>query len=352
MSEKPLASIILAAGDGTRLRSQVPKALHRICGRPMIVHILRTIEGLIDQKQVVVVGFAKEMVEEVLKEFQVDFALQEKRLGTGHAVMCCKPLFEKCDGNVLVLVGDAPLLTRDTVEKLIDRHQHQDASATVLTTHMKRPDGYGRILRHQDNTVMSIVEDKDANIYEKKITEVNTGTYVFDIGDLFDALGKVEPTNEQNEYYLTDVIHIMAKEKKRVEAYVTKVPAETMGINNRVQFAKAERIMRDRILERLMLSGVTIVDPRSTFIDDSVVIGIDTIIQPNSHIQGRTIIGQGCDIGPLTQIEECEVGESCQINSSYLRGCSIPPGMSIGPFANLQHGEIVYANAFKPKNNS
>ncbi len=349
MCEKPLSSIILAAGDGTRLRSQVPKALHRICGRPMIIHILRTIEDVIDKKHVVVIGFAKEMVREVLSDYAVEFALQEKRLGTGHAVMCCKPCFEDCEGDVLVLVGDAPLLTRETVEKLIERHRHQDASATVLTTRMKNPEGYGRILRHQDNTVLSIVEDKDANIYEKKITEVNTGTYVFDIKDLFQALDKVEPTNEQNEYYLTDVIHIMVKEKKRVEAYVTKVPAETMGINNRLQFAKAERLMRDRILERLMFSGVTVVDPRSTFIDDSVVIGIDTIIQPNSHIQGKTTIGQGCEIGPLTQIEDCDIGEECRINSSYLRGCSIPPGMSIGPFANLQHGEIVYANAFKAK---
>ncbi|RJP32312.1 MAG: UDP-N-acetylglucosamine diphosphorylase/glucosamine-1-phosphate N-acetyltransferase [Candidatus Omnitrophota bacterium] len=349
MNKKPLSSIILAAGDGTRLRSQVPKALHRICGRPMIVHILRTIEGLIDKKQVVVIGFANEMVVDALRDFQVDFALQEKRQGTGHAVMCCKSLFTECDGDVMVLVGDAPLLTRETVEKLIERHRHQDSSATVLTTKMKVPDGYGRILRHQDNTVMSIVEDKDANIYEKKINEVNTGTYVFDTRDLFDALDKIEPTNEQNEYYLTDVIHIMVKEKKRVEAYVTRVPAETMGINNRVQFAKAERIMRDRILQRLMLSGVTIVDPRSTFIDDSVVIDIDTIIQPNTHIQGRTVIGKGCEIGPLTQIEDCEIGESTRINSSYLRGCTIPPGMSIGPFANLQHGEIVYANAFKSK---
>ncbi|MBN2327671.1 MAG: NTP transferase domain-containing protein [Candidatus Omnitrophica bacterium] len=349
MSAKPLSSIILAAGDGTRLRSQVPKALHRICGRPMIVHILRTIEGLVDAKQVVVVGFASNMVEEALKGFDVSFCLQDKRLGTGHAVMITKESFEDLDGDILVLVGDAPLLTRGTVEKLIERHRHQDASATVLTTRMRRPDEYGRILRHQDNTVLRIVEDKDANIYEKKITEVNTGTYVFDSRNLFDALDKIEPTNEQGEYYLTDVIQIMVKEKKRVEAYVTKLPSETMGINNRVQFAKAERIMRDRILDRLMLSGVTIVDPSSTFIDDSVSIGIDTIVEPNTHIYGKSVIGQGSQIGPLTQIIDCEIGERCTVNSSYLRGCCIPPEMSIGPFANLQHGEVIYAEKKKAK---
>ncbi len=317
----------------------------------MIIHIFRTIDSFIDQKRVVIIGFANEMMKEALKEFNPEFAMQEKRLGTGHAVMCAKSAFEKSDGDILVLVGDAPLLTRETVEKLIERHRHQDSSATVLTTEMENPDGYGRILRHQDNTVLSIVEDKDANIYEKKITEVNTGTYVFDCKDLFDALEQVEPTNEQGEYYLTDVIHIMVREKKRVEAYVSKDPTETMGINNRVQFAKAERIMRDRILERLMYSGVTIVDPSSTFIDDSVSIGIDTIIHPTTHIQGDTKIGQGCEIGPLTQIENCEIGEGCRINSSYLRGCSIPPEMSIGPFANLKHGEIFFANSNKKKEN-
>ncbi len=346
MAQKPLSLIILAAGDGTRLRSQVPKSLHRICGRPMIVHNLRKIDGLIDAKKVIVIGFANELMKNALSDFNVEFALQEKRLGTGHAVICTKPFFEDFEGDVLVLVGDAPLLTRSSMDKLIERHRHQDASATILTTKMKRPDGYGRILRHQDHSVMSIVEDKDANIYEKKINEVNTGSYVFDSRDLFDALGKIKPNNEQGEYYLTDVIHIMVSEKKRVEAYITKDPSETMGINNRVQFAKAEKIMRNRILERLMLSGVTVVDPSNTFIDDSVTIGIDTIIQPNTHIFGKTVIREGCEIGPMTQICDCEIGEGCRVNSSYLRGCVIPPGMSIGPFANLQHGEIVYAKPF------
>lgn len=344
-SKKPLSSIILAAGDGTRMRSQVPKSLHRICGRPMIVHILRTVESLVDEVNVVVVGFANEMIRTSLSDFRVEFALQEKRLGTGHAVMCARDLMSGDDGDVMVLVGDAPLLTRTTVEKLIERHRHQDASATVLTTKMRRPDGYGRILRNHDNSVLAIVEDKDANIYEKKIKEINTGTYVFDKAALFDALGKIEPINQQGEYYLTDVIHIMVKEKRRVEAYITKDPAETLGINNRIQLARAEKIMSQRILERLMLSGVTIIDPSTTFIDDSVTIGIDSIIHPNTIVKGKSVIGQGCEIGPLTQIYDSEVGEKCVINSSYLRGCSIPQGMNIGPFANLKDSEVQYAQA-------
>lgn len=341
--KKPLSSIILAAGDGTRMRSQAPKSLHRICGRPMIVHILRTIEELVDGMNVVVVGFANQMVRDALSDFRVEFALQEKRLGTGHAVMCARSHFGDESRDIMVLVGDAPLLTRSTAQKLIERHRHQDASATILTTRMKRPEGYGRILRNSDRSVLAIVEDKDANIYEKKIREINTGTYVFDSHALFDALGKIEPINEQGEYYLTDVIHIMVKEKRRVEAYVTKDPAETMGINNRIQLARAEKIMSRRILERLMLSGVTIIDPSTTYIDDSVTIGIDAIIQPNTIIKGKTVIGQGCEIGPLTQIYDSEIGENCVINSSYLRGCSIPQGMSIGPFANLKDSEVHYA---------
>ena len=347
MANKPLAAIILAAGDGTRLRSQVPKSLHRICGRPMIVHILRTIEGLADAVQVVVVGFCHERMRETLAEYNVAFTLQDKRIGTGHAVLCTQPHFEAFEGDILVLVGDAPLMTRRTLEKLIERHRYQDAAATVLTTKMKHPDGYGRVLRHPDNRVLKIVEDKDANIYEKKVNEINTGTYVFDCPALFEALHRVTPNNEQGEYYLTDVIQILVNEKRRVEAYSTRDSSETMGINDRIQFAVAERIMRDRILKRLMLSGVTILDPASTFIDDSVGIGIDTIIHPTTHMQGKTLIGEGCEIGPLTQIEDCEIGAGCRINSSYLRGCTLPPGMSIGPFANLQNGEVVYANAYK-----
>lgn len=311
----------------------------------MIHHILRTINGVTDSKQVVVVGFSHETVKEALADFNAEFALQDKRLGTGHAVLCTRSLFEDFEGDILVLVGDAPLLTRHTVENLLERHRLQDASVTILTTKMRNPRGYGRILRHQDNRVFKIVEDKDANIYERKVNEINTGTYVFNSRDLFESLKKVTPNNEQGEYYLTDVVHILVNEKKRVEAYRTKDVHETMGINDRVQFAKAERIMRDRILRRLMLSGVTIVDPASTFIDDSVEIGQDTIIHPTTHIIGRSAIGRGCEIGPLTQIADSEIGESCRINSSYLRGCNIPPEMNIGPFANLQYGEVVYASA-------
>jgi len=344
---KKMSCIILAAGAGTRLRSEMPKALHEICGEPMIVHLLRTIEGLIDARTVVVVGFARKKLEKTLQDRgykKIRYAVQPRQLGTGHAVRCASDYFKRYAGDILVVMGDAPLLTRKTLEQLIERHHHQDATATILTTKMKRPAGYGRILRHQDGTVQRIVEDKDANIYERKINEVNTGIYVFDAKTLFQSLQKVRPDNEQGEYYLPDVIQIMVQEKRRVEAVIARDYRETMGINNRLQFAQAERIMRDRILERFMLSGVTILDPPSTFIDDGVDIGIDSIVQPNTIIRGRTHIGKGCVIGPLTQIDSSEIGDGCHINSSFVSGTTVGPGEYIGPFVNLQNGQAVRAD--------
>ncbi len=353
LAKKKLSAIILAAGAGTRLRSEIPKALHEICGEPILVHLLRTTRGLVDAKTVVVVGFAHEKLEQALKDKSfrnIHYALQPEQLGTGHAVLCASDHFNRYTGDILVLVGDAPLLTRKTLEILIHRHRHQDAAATVLTTRMRRPKGYGRVLRHQDGTVLRIVEDKDANIYEQKVNEVNTGMYVFDSRELFSALKGIRPDNEQGEYYLPDVIQIMVSQKKRVEA--VKIPdyRETMGINNRVEFARVERIMRDRILERLMLSGVTIIDPPSTMIDDGVSIGIDSIIQPNTIIRGHTSIGKGCMIGPLTQIDDSSIADGCRINSSYISQCVVPAGERIGPFANFQGGKLIQAGEFATQN--
>ncbi len=358
---KKLACIILAAGEGTRLHSNIPKALHEICGEPIIVHILNTVEGLITARMVIVVGFRGEKLETELKQRKmtdgVRFALQKERLGTGHAVMVAKEYLKRYRGDVLVLVGDAPLLSRETLHQLLERHRRQEAAATVLTTDMENPTGYGRVLRHQDGSVLKIVEDKDANIYEQKVKEVNTGTYVFDAAQLFKAIDEIRPENEQGEYYLPDVIQIMVNKNLRVEALVTPDPSETQGINNRRQFAQAERIMRNRILDRLMAQGVTIVDPPSTFIDHGVEIGIDTIIQPNTHIRGHAHLGADCVIGPMTQIDDseigngaiinssqlfhCRIGMGCQITSSFLRESIIPDKQTIGPFANLQGGREV-----------
>lgn len=356
---KKLACIILAAGEGTRLNSNIPKSLHELCGEPLIVHISETIAGLIDARKVIVVGFGGDLLQDELARRKLTqrtkFALQKRRLGTGHAVLITKKFFERYTGDILVLVGDAPLITRETLTHLVERHRRQEAAATVLTTRLKRPDGYGRVLRHQDQSVLKIVEDKDANIYEKKVTEVNTGTYVFDSRQLFKALRKIKPDNEQGEYYLPDVLHVMVKENLRVEALVTRDATEILGINDRKQFAIAERIMRNRILDRLMAQGVTILDPPSTFIDQGVEIGIDSIIQPNTHIRGQTQIGTDCLVGPMTQVGSSEIGDRCAINgsqilqsrvgpdceitTSYIRGCTIPDAERIGPFANLQELE-------------
>lgn len=353
---KKLACIILAAGEGTRLHSNIPKALHELCGEPLIVHINNTIDGLITAHTVVVIGFGGNRIEEELKRRKmtkgVKFVSQEKRLGTGHAVLVTLPYFRRYSGDILVLVGDAPLLTRETLDHLLERHWRQEAAATVLTTRMRNPSGYGRVLRHQDGSVLKIVEDKDANIYEKKVTEVNTGTYVFNSRQLFKAIQKIKPENEQGEYYLPDVIQIMVRENLRVEALITRDSSETQGINNRKQFAQAERIMRNRILDRLMNRGVTIIDPPSTFIDKNVAIGIDTIVQPNTHIRGKSSLGSQCLIGPMVQIEDSsigdrtvinnshilqsKVGKECKIVSSYIEGYQVPDSQHLGPFADLK----------------
>lgn len=288
-----------------------------------------------------VVGFEQQMVRDMYKGTKhLNFVYQEQRLGTGHAVMVTRELFEKVDHcDVMVLYGDTPLLKPSTMQKLIERHRHQDAAATILTTVTENPSGYGRVLRNPDNTVLSIVEDKDANIYEKKINEINTGTYCFDSEQLFHALEFIRPSNAPSEYYLTDVIHVLVKEDKRVEVFVTPDPSEALGVNNRVQLATAEKILRKRILEELMIAGVTVLDPDNTFIDDGVKIGQDTIIEPYSILQGKTVVGQGCHIGPGAHLVSCKVGDSAKIYHSVLEQQKVPKGAVIGPFVHERKEE-------------
>ena len=329
---KDLGCIILAAGDGTRLKSSMPKALHQVCGKPIIVHVLSTLADLPLRKRVIVVGYQREQIQAAFEDDPVmAFAVQEERLGTGHAVMAAREQYQGFCGDVLVVSGDTPLIRAATIRKLVERHRHQDAAATVLTADLPDPEGYGRILRNPDDTVLGIREHKDANIYELKITEVNTGTYVFDSMELFPSLDQITPDNKQHEYYLTDVIQVLVKEDKRVEGYLARDPTETMGVNSRIQLAEAERILRQRIRERHMLAGVSLLDPASTFIDESVEIGRDTIIYPNTYLWGRTTIGGECRIGPQTQLCDCRVGDRAVVNAVQIVDVDVGEGEQIGP---------------------
>jgi bifunctional UDP-N-acetylglucosamine pyrophosphorylase/glucosamine-1-phosphate N-acetyltransferase len=252
--------------------------------------------------------------------------------------MMTRESFAGYDGDLLVLAGDTPLLTEKTLRKLVEWHRHHDAAATILTAEMDNPTGYGRILRFEDNRVQGIVEDKDANRYERAIKEINTGTYCFDSRLLFQALGQITQENVQNEYYLTDCIRILADQGKRVEALVMDDPDEAIGVNNRLQLAQAEKVLRQRILERHMLAGITIVDPLTCYVDDEVEIGRDTILFPGTSIRGKSRVGEGCRIGPFTQVQDATIEDDCEVNASFVQGGRIVSGSRIGPFATIGDG--------------
>jgi bifunctional UDP-N-acetylglucosamine pyrophosphorylase / glucosamine-1-phosphate N-acetyltransferase len=325
----------LAAGDGTRLKSRYPKALHRICGEPMIIHILNVLSDLGVQRKLVVVGYEEQEIRAYLKNnSNIEFYRQVERKGTGHATQIALEGLQDWDGDVLVVNGDTPLIRLETLKKLVHRHQHIDADATMLTCELDNPEGYGRVLRMDDNSILSIVEHKDANKYERMIKEANTGFYCFDGQSLIKALNKVEPTNVQGEYYLTDVIKIMVAGEKRVEAVISDDPTETLGVNNRLQLAIAEKILRRRIIDFHMLQGVTILDPDSTFIDDGVSIGQDTVIRPSTIIQGKTSIGENCRIGPGARLVDVVAGDQVRVEHSVLRGCQLPDQYQLLPSDN------------------
>lgn len=327
---KPLSCVILAAGAGTRLRTAFPKVLHSVCGKPMIEHILNALDGLGLERTVVVVGFARDQVVEALKARKgIEYAIQEQLQGTGHAVMMAQKTLKGFKGDVLIVNGDVPLIRHETVMKLVSRHRHQDAAASILTTEMPGNRDLGRIIRNDDNTVAAIREYRDANKYERQIPEVNTGIYCFDSELLWDALGKIGNDNAKGEYYLTDVIQILVSHSKRVEAVIAEDPVEVMGVNDRIQQSAAEAAMRRRIILEKMVAGVTVIDPETTYIDDAVVIGQDVVIEPGTHLRGITRVASGASIGPQAIIEDSVIGENCSIINSILRGVEVGAGCRI-----------------------
>lgn len=336
-SLRSLNSVILAAGDGTRLNSKRPKVLHEVCGHPLLHYVLKVAADAEATRHVVVIGHEGQQVRESFcGRDDLVFVEQKERQGTGHAVRMTEPVFQGYQGDILVLAGDTPLLTGPTLRKLVQWHRHQDAAVTILTTEMPEPRGYGRILRYEDNRVQGIVEEKDANRYERAIREINTGSYCFDAEALFKALAEIKPDNVQHEYYLTDCVRILADKESRVEALMIEDHAEAIGVNTRVQLAEAERVLRERILVRHMMAGITIIDPNTTYVDHEAEIGKDTILYPGTLITGASRIGANCRIGPNTQVVSSTVGDAAVINASYVDGAEIPAGKVVGPFATLK----------------
>lgn len=328
-------SIILAAGQGTRMKSKLYKVLHPVCGKPMVQHVVDQVSRLKMEQIVTVVGYGAEKVKEQL-DGQTTFVLQEEQLGTAHAVLQAKPLLGNKEGITLVVCGDTPLIRAETMQALIDLHEKSNAKATILTAFADDPTGYGRIIRNEEGLVSRIVEHKDATEDEKKVKEINTGTYCFDNLALFQALEKVSNDNAQGEYYLPDVIEILKSEGEIVAAYQTNQMDETLGVNDRVALAEAEKIMRRRINEALMKEGVTIIDPEHTYIDNDVIIGQDTIIYPGTIIKGKTIIGSECEIGPNSEIHNCKIGNRTIIKQSVASNSEIGSDVNIGPFAHIR----------------
>jgi bifunctional UDP-N-acetylglucosamine pyrophosphorylase/glucosamine-1-phosphate N-acetyltransferase len=328
-------AVILAAGQGTRMKSKLYKVLHPVCGKPMVQHVVDQVKKLNIKEMVTVIGHGAEKVKGQLGE-ESYYALQEEQLGTAHAVIQAKESLEGKEGLTIVVCGDTPLIKAETMESLFKHHNELSAKATILTARIDDPTGYGRIIRNEKGLVEKIVEHKDATEAEREINEINTGTYCFDNAALFEALRKVSNDNVQGEYYLPDVVEILKNQGEVVTAFQTNDLEETLGVNDRVALAEAERIMRSRINESHMRNGVTIIDPANTYIEADVVIGQDTIILPGTILKGRTVIGAECQIGPNSEIDTCEVGNETVIRQSAAYNSSIGSLVNIGPFAHIR----------------
>lgn len=338
-----LAAVILAAGHGTRMHSSMPKVLHSLCGRPMLDHVLEAVEGAEVNQIYIVTGFKETEVRNFVDKRAI-CVTQEKRLGTAHAVLQVAQQLQSFKGDILVTCGDTPMVKTETIQRIIKLRRAHHTAATVLTTELENPAGYGRIVRNRDNTIRKIVEDKDTNIYEMAIKEVNTGIYCFDAEHLFPALEKVDNKNAQQEYYLPDVIELLYEADLEVEALVAEDSSELLGVNSRRDLATAERCLRDRILDKVMKEGVTIIDPAVTYIDKQAVIGRDTIVHPFSIISGESVIGENCTIGPNAHIQESRIGRSVEIVQAIIRGADIGDEARIGPYANVLPGAQIAAH--------
>ena len=317
-----LTAVILAAGKGTRMKSKLPKVLHKVGGHPMLEHVMDAAEAAGCRDNVVVIGHGAELVRELVGD-RARIALQAEQLGTGHAVLQAADTLKDFTGTVMILCGDTPLLEAEELEKFYAEHVKSGAAATVMSALMDDPFGYGRILRDANGDVAGIVEQKDATEEQKQIKEINTGNYCVEAPLLFEVLRTLGNNNAQGEYYLTDVLAKLRAMGKKVGGVITADSEMIMGVNSRRQLAEAESVMRRRIAERHMDDGVTLMDPASTFIEKSVKIAPDTVIYPNTWLQGATVIGEDCEIGPNVRLENVKVADGCRVEFTHVHDCEI-----------------------------
>lgn len=338
-----LMAIVLAAGQGKRMKSKLYKVLHPVCGKPMVGHVVNVVKKVKAEKAVVVVGHGAESVIQYLGD-QVEYAYQSEQLGTGHAVQQAEELLGQEEGTTVILYGDTPLVTDTTIAKLQQFHQTNHLAATVLTAVVPDPTGLGRIIRDEEGNIQRIVEQKDCNEEQAQITEINTGMYCFDNKKLFAALKKVTNLNSQGEYYLTDVLEILRNDDERVGAYIAPDYTEGIGVNDRVGLAEAEQLMRTRIVRNHQVNGVTVIDPTSAYIESDVQIGADTIVYPGTVLRGHTIIGEDCQIGPNADIKDTAVANGATVKHSVINSAQIGENTTVGPFAYIRPDSIVGAN--------
>ncbi|WP_125768239.1 bifunctional UDP-N-acetylglucosamine diphosphorylase/glucosamine-1-phosphate N-acetyltransferase GlmU [Lapidilactobacillus wuchangensis] len=328
-------TVILAAGQGTRMKSKLYKVLHKVCGRSMVDHVLTQVELTEPEQVVTVVGHGAEAVEDLLGD-RSKYAFQEEQLGTGHAVLQAEAQLGDKEGMTLIVNGDTPLLTAKTFEKLFAYHQAKGAKATILTARADDPTGYGRIIRNDLGIVEKIVEQKDASREEAAVHEINTGVFCFDNQALFKALHQVTNHNAQGEYYLTDVIQILKNQGEIVAAYQTPDFTESLGVNDRVALSNATRIMQQRINEAHMRNGVTMINPETTYIDVDVKIGNDTVIEGQVNLKGQTTIGSDCYIGSNSEIVDSKISDHVHVTSSTIEEAEMASGSNIGPNSHLR----------------
>lgn len=345
--------IILAAGEGKRMKSKLPKVLHGVCGKAMLDHVIDALKKADVQSYVTVVGHEAEKVKVHLGS-EILTAYQKEQLGTGHAVMCCDEFLSDKEGIVIILAGDVPLITGNIVRNMLDYHKKNGLSVTVLTAEVDDPSGFGRIVRGNDNGIERIVEHKDADENQKRIREVNSGIYCFDIKELRSALKELTNNNSQNEYYLTDAIEIVKKRGCKAGAYKTcyselmgigsgkeTVPAVFMGVNSRIQLSEANAVMRKRINSSLMTEGVTFIDAESTYIDAEVKVGRDTVIYPGVILEGKTIIGEDCLIGHGSRIVDSVIENGAEIENSVILNSTVKENAKVGPFAYIRPESVI-----------
>ncbi|MGD3109203.1 bifunctional UDP-N-acetylglucosamine diphosphorylase/glucosamine-1-phosphate N-acetyltransferase GlmU [Streptomyces sp. YGL11-2] len=351
-ANRPAAVVVLAAGEGTRMKSTTPKVLHAICGRSLVGHVVAASRELDPEHLVVVVGHAREQVRQHLAEVDpaVRTAVQHEQNGTGHAVRTALDELRgsgaALDGTVVVVCGDTPLLTGETLKKLSDTHTADGNAVTVLTAEVPDSTGYGRIVRDEvSGAVTAIVEHKDASAAQRAIREINSGVFAFDARLLVDALGKVRTDNSQGEEYLTDVLGILREAGHRVGAAVAADHREILGINNRVQLAEARRLLNARLLERAMLAGVTVVDPATTWVDVTVSFEQDATVQPGTQLLGATHVGTGAEVGPQSRLTDTRVGAGASVAFTVADGAEVGPGASVGPYAYLRPGTVLASKA-------